>query len=89
MIVTRLIDNMEVPCKFCSSCCEWKPIYMFCRSSRDKDGLKPWCKECNNIANRRTRLKYKSTGKVYKWTVPEESILWDINDEEVNDAETF
>lgn len=100
-IILRVIDGVGVNCKFCPKCCEWKPLYMFSRSKRDKDGYRVWCKECSNASSVRSRLKYKRTGQVYKWEKPIEIIDpliitadvdnadVDYNEEEVNDAETL
>jgi hypothetical protein len=44
--------NIEKLCTKCNIC---KPVAKFGVSVTRKDGLRPWCKECHNLANKKWR----------------------------------
>ena len=55
--------------KTCSKCSETKPLTMFYKRSRNKDGYDGYCKACKNDFIRNYRQKYpdKYKEKVKKW----------------------
>lgn len=79
-VVLRVIDDVNVPCKFCNRCAELKPIYMFSTSKRSNDGYREWCKACNNEASKRSRLKYKPSGRTYEIKKKDEPVEWSLDD---------
>ena len=55
--VATLMPPTSVIQKFCTHCGELRPAEAFGRSSRSKDGLRPYCKEYDRAASEKTKLK--------------------------------
>lgn len=63
----EMMNNLSE--KTCSKCSETKPLTMFYKRSRNKDGYDGYCKACKNDFIRNYRQKYpdKYKEKVKKW----------------------
>lgn len=63
---TRYSKGKCKSAKTCSKCGKTKPLWAFSRDSRQKDGLRSTCKECDADAQRESRRKIDYINIEYK-----------------------
>lgn len=63
--LARLASRIRRSGKHCSRCCDTeKPIGGFSRDSREKDGLRRYCRECGSSANAAAHQRRKANASV-------------------------
>lgn len=70
MYMVTIINNnsYHVQMKYCPKCQTEKPTSEFYKRKQSKDGLRSYCKLCENLANRKRESEYSDTRKKYRET---------------------